>query len=87
MKLKDLSIDLKDGASCVLRLRCYTLMFFECYYFIDDEIFFLEIQEIFGDCLISRVVVLKDVYFTILLDSDLFVKFKKFLDERGVNRG
>lgn len=25
--------------------------------------------------------------FTILLDSDLFVKFKNFLDERGVNRG
>lgn len=47
MKLKDLLIDLKDGASCVL----------------------------------------KDVYFTILLDSDLFVKFKNFLDERGVNRG
>lgn len=87
MKLKDLSINLKDGASCVLRLRCYALMFFECYYFIDDEIFFLEIQETFGDCLISRVDVLKDVYFTILLDSDLFVKFKKFLDERGVNRG
>lgn len=83
MKLKDLLIDLKVGASCVLRLKCSDSMFLDFYYFIDDEMFFLEIQGIFGDCLISKVDVLKNVYFTILLDSDLFVEFKNFLEKRG----
>lgn len=83
MKLKDLLIDLKVGASCVLRLKCSDLMFLDFYFLIDDEMFFLEIQGIFGDCLISKVDVLKNVYFTILLDSDLFVEFKNFLEKRG----
>lgn len=83
MKLKDLLIDLKVGASCFLRLKCSNSMFLDFYFSIDDEIFFLEIQGIFGDLLISKVDVLKNVYFTILLDSDLFVEFKKFLEKRG----
>ncbi len=83
MKLKDLLIDLKVGASCFLRLKCSSSMFLDFYFSIDDEIFFLEIQGIFGDLLISKVDVLKNVYFTILLDSDLFVEFKNFLEKRG----
>lgn len=83
MKLKDLLIDLKFGVSCVLKFKCSDSMFLDFYFFIDDEMFFLEIQGIFGDCLISKVDVLRNVYFTILLDSDLFVEFKNFLEKRG----
>ena len=83
MKLKDLLIDLRISANCFLRLKCSDSMFLDFYFSIDDEIFFLEIQGIFGDLLISKVDVLNSVYFTILLDSDLFVEFKNFLEKRG----
>lgn len=79
MKLKNLFISLKIGAVCVLRLKCSDSMFLDFDFVIDDEEFLWEIQEIFGDLLISRVDVLKNVYFTILLDSDLFLEFKNYL--------
>ena len=83
MKLKDLFISLENGSSCVLRLDCSDSKFLCSYFIIDDGIFFREIQAIFGDFLISRVDVFKNVYFTILLDSDLFVEFRNFLKKRG----
>ena len=83
MKLKDLFISLKIGAGCVLRLKCSNAMFLDFDFDIFDEEFLWEIQEIFGDLLISRVDVLKNVYFTILLDSDVFLQFKNYLVKGG----
>lgn len=86
MKLKDLSINFKLANKCFLIIK--NVEFPNDYFLlVDDEIFFSVIQSNFGDLEVVGVDVLKDVYFTILLDSDLFVKFKNFLDERGVNRG
>ena len=83
MKLKDLFISLRNGASCFLKLKCSDSRFLDFYFVIDDRRFLCEFQEIFGDLLISKVEVLENIYFTILLDSDLFVEFKNFLENRG----
>lgn len=83
MKLKNLFISLKFGVGCVLRLKCSDSKFLDFDFVIDDEEFLWEIQEIFGGLLISRVDVLKNVYFTILLDSDLFLEFKNYLVKGG----
>lgn len=83
MKLKDLFIALESGASCILKLKCSDSKFLDFYFVIDDEQFFCEFREIFGELSISKVDVLRNVYFTILLDSDLFVEFKNFLEKRG----
>ena len=83
MKLKNLFISLRGGSSCVLRLKCSDSMFLDFYFVIDDEQFLCEFQAIFGDLTISKVDVLENIYFTILLDIDLFVIFKNFLEKRG----
>lgn len=83
MKLKDLFIVLESGVSCVLKLKCSDAKFLDFYFVIDDEQFYFEFQEIYGDLSISKVEVLNNVYFTILLDSDLFAEFKNYLEKRG----
>lgn len=81
MKLKNLFISLKIGAGCVLRLQCEEFLDFDFY--ISDEEFFWEIQENFGDLLISSVDVFQNVRFTILLDKVLFLEFKNYLIKGG----
>lgn len=83
MKLKDLFVSLKFGVSCVLRLKCSDAMFLDFDFGISDEEFLWEIQEIFGDLLISRIEIFKNVYVIILLDSDLFLEFKNYLVKGG----
>lgn len=83
MKLKDLFISLRNGASCVLKLKSSDSLVLDYCFVIDDRQFLSEFQEIFGDLLISKVDVLKDIYFTIILDSDLFTTVKDFLERRG----
>lgn len=83
MKLKDLFISFNGDASCVLRLKCSDSAFLDFYYVINDEVFFMEFREIFGDFTICKVDVLKNIYFTFLLDSDLFIEFKNFLVNGG----
>ena len=83
MKLKDLFIALESGVSCILKLKCSDAKFLDFYFVIDDEQFFFEFREIYGNLSISKVDVGKNVYFTILLDSDLFDEFKNYLEKRG----
>lgn len=81
MKLKDLFI-LQMGVDCILRLKCSDCAFFEDYYVIDNELFFMRVQQDFGDIEISKVEVLKNVYFTVVLDRKLFVEFRNYLSNR-----
>ena len=83
MKFRDLFISLKMGATCVLRLKCFDSAFLDFDFGISDEEFLWEIQEIFGDFLISRVDVLSSIRFTILLDSVSFLEFKHYLVKGG----
>ena len=82
MKLRNLFISL-IGASCVLRLKCFDEEFLDFYFDISDEEFLWEIQETFGDLLISRVDVFQNICFTILLERDLFLEFKDYLVKGG----
>ena len=55
---------------------------------IDDEIFFLEIQGIFGDLELSSFKFGEDaIFINFNLDYDLFSEFRNFLEERGLNCG
>lgn len=81
MKLKNLFI-LQMGVDCILRLKCSDCAFSEDYYVIDNELFFMRVQQDFGDIEISKVDVLKNVYFTVVLDRKLFVEFRNYLSNR-----
>ena len=61
---------------------------FDYSYFIDDYSFYLLVLDVFGSLEISGLQFVEDcIYLNFNLDNDLFVEFKNFLDERGVNRG